>query len=205
MNPFISTPVVTQEEPSAHKEPSAYKEPSAQHEAPTAEQKAPSAQQQKSLSENILSTILEQEQLCLDQVIQLLKTESMAIVERDINSMDHLLDKKLPLLSKLEQLDIQRQHFYEQQTGFSYHNTAFSHFIEQQCSESVRTLWQAVKEKLPECKSQNELNGRIINIKKNNTEQILQILLGRPANNSPTYSHLGQTNMQKRSALYTAV
>lgn len=198
MNPFISTPVVTQEEPSAHKEPSAYKEPSAQYEAP-------SAQQQKSLSENILSTILEQEQLCLDQVIQLLKTENMAIVERDINSMDHLLDKKLPLLSKLEQLDIQRQHFYEQQTGFSYHNTAFSHFIEQQCSESVQTLWQAVKEKLPECKTQNELNGRIINIKKNNTEQILQILLGRPANNSPTYSHLGQTNMQKRSALYTAV
>ncbi|MCU7800769.1 MAG: flagellar protein FlgN, partial [gamma proteobacterium symbiont of Lucinoma myriamae] len=139
------------------------------------------------------------------QVIQLLKAENKAIIERDINSMGHLLDKKLPLLSKLEQLDMQRQHCYEQQTGLSYHNSTFSHFIEQQCSESIQTLWQTVKEKLPECKTQNELNGRIINIKNNNTEQILQILLGRPANSTPTYSHLGQTNMQKRSALYTAV
>ncbi len=154
--------------------------------------------------EEALTKTLEQEQLCLEQVIQLLKTEHKAIVERDIELMGDLLDKKLPLLSKLEQLDKQRQHHFKQQSGLSYHDIAFSHFIEHQASQSIQTIWYTVKEKLPECKTQNELNGRIININKNNTEQILQILLGRPANNSQTYSHLGQTNMQKRSALYTS-
>ncbi|MCU7940330.1 MAG: flagellar protein FlgN [gamma proteobacterium symbiont of Bathyaustriella thionipta] len=163
------------------------------------------SEQNKASIESTLKNILVQEQHCLDLIIQLLKTENQAIVDRDIKSMGHLLDKKLPLLSKLGQLDKQRQQFFEQQTGHAYHPNAFSRFIEQYPSEDIQIIWHTIKEKLPECKTQNELNGRIINIKKNNTEKILQILLGRPANSTPTYSHLGQTNMQKRSALYTAV
>ncbi len=191
MNPFIS-------QAAKHKESSAgYQESSTGYQESSTEQ-------ERSSIEEALTKTLEQEQLCLEQVIQLLKTEHKAIVERDIESMGYLLDKKLPLLSKLEQLDKQRQHHFEQQTGLSYHDTAFSRFIEHQASQATQTIWHTVKEKLPECKTQNELNGRIININKNNTEQILQILLGRPANSSQTYSHLGQTNMHKRSALYTS-
>lgn len=156
-------------------------------------------------TEKALAAILEHELLCLNQVILLLKAENKAIIERDVESMGHLLDKKLPLLSQLEQLDKQRQQFFEQHSTQTYQHTAFTQFIAQHTSENIRTIWYAVKQKLPECKTQNELNGRIINIKKDNTEQILQILLGRPANNNPTYSHLGQTRMQKRSALYTSV
>ncbi|MCK5647728.1 MAG: flagellar protein FlgN, partial [Gammaproteobacteria bacterium] len=141
----------------------------------------------------------------LEQVIQLLKIENTAILERDIKSIDSLLDKKLMFLSKLEQLDKQRQHFFEQQTGMSYNHPDFSHFIKQHPSQSIQNSWQAVKVKLPECKKQNELNGRMINIRKENSEQILQILLGHPLNNTQTYSHSGQTSLQKRSALYTEV
>ena len=64
MNPFIAN----QKDPSAQKESSAQKEPSASNKKPSAEQ--------------ILTNILEQEQLCLEQVIQLLKTENKAIIER---------------------------------------------------------------------------------------------------------------------------
>lgn len=157
------------------------------------------------LTEKVLMNILDQEKLCLEQVIQLLKTENAAILERDTSAMGSLLDKKLPLLSKLEQLDKQRQQFFEQQTSLPYNQQDFSRFIEQHPSASIRSLWQVIKEQLPECKKQNELNGKIISIRQNNTEQVLQILLGRPMNNDQTYSHLGQTHQQKRSALYTAV
>ncbi len=152
-----------------------------------------------------LTHILEQEQQCLEQVIHLLITENTAILERKIETIDNLLDKKLILLSKLEQLDKQRQLFFEQQTGFSYNHTDFSHFIEQQPKQSIQDIWKSITVKLPECKKQNELNGRMITIRKENTDQILQILLGRPQNTPQTYSHLGQTSLQKRSALYTAV
>lgn len=180
MNPFISTQAANQNDSSG------------------------SAKEQLT-AENVLAKILEQEHLCLEQVIQLLKTENTAIIERDIESMGHLLDKKLPLLSKIEQLDQQRQQYFEQQSGLSYQHSAFTHFIEQYSSQATHAMWHTIKEKLSECKTQNELNGRIISIKKDNTEQILQILLGHPAHSTPTYSHLGQTKMQKQSALYTAV
>ncbi len=156
--------------------------------------------------DEVLYHTLEQEQLCIEQVISLLRVEQKAIIERDIKTIDHLLDKKLPLLSKLEQLDKQRQSFFEKQTGLPYNNTAFSLFIEQHSSTIIRDIWFDVKAQLPECKKQNDVNGRLIAVKKNNTEQILQILLGRPVNTaSPTYSHLGQTNLQKRNALYASV
>jgi len=155
--------------------------------------------------EKMLTDILEQEQQCLVQVIELLKVEHEAIIQRDIKNMGCLLDKKLPLLSQLEQLDNQRQQVFQQLTGIAYNNEAFSQFIEQHPSNTIQQLWQAIRIKLPECKTQNELNGRIISIRQNNTEQILQILLGKPVNNAQTYSHLGQTSQQKRSALYTAV
>ena len=161
--------------------------------------------QEEILREKELTGILQQQQQCLEQVIQLLKIENTAILERDIKSIDSLLDKKLMFLSKLEQLDKQRQHFFEQQTGMSYNHPDFSHFIKQHPSQSIRNSWQAVKVKLPECKKQNVLNGRMINIRKENSEQILQILLGHPLNNTQTYSHSGQTSLQKRSALYTEV
>ena len=102
-------------------------------------------------------------------------------------------------------MDKQRQTFFEQQTGISYSNTNFSHFINQHPSLLIQNIWQSIKTQLPECKKQNEVNGKMIHIQKENTDQILQILLGRPQNNAQTYSHLGQTKLQKRSAMYTAV
>ncbi len=161
---------------------------------------------EKETAQVTLDKILKQELACLEQAIILLQSESTAIIERDVDTMGHVLDKKLPLLSQLEQLDQQRQAFFVQHSDqTSYQHSAFTQYIKQQALESSRQTWYTIKQRLPECKQQNDLNGRIIQIKKDNTENILQILLGRPVNNTPTYSHLGQTNLQKRSALYTAV
>ncbi len=160
----------------------------------------------QSTQENILSDILEQELLCLEQLIQLLKTENAAIAERKTTLLDSLLDKKLMMLSKLEQQDKQRQIFFEQQTGVLYNSFDFSRFIHQHPSQTIQSSWLAVKTKLPECKEQNELNGRMIAVRKNNTEQLLQILSGQPVNNTQTYSHLGQARANKKTTLYnTAV
>jgi flagellar biosynthesis/type III secretory pathway chaperone len=161
--------------------------------------------QQNTPNEECLTHILEQQQHCLEQIIQLLKAENAAILERNIKLIDNYLDKKLMLLSQLEQLDKQRQNYFEQQTGISYSHSNFAHFIKQHPSDAVQNVWQLIKVMLPECKTQNEVNGKMISIRKENTDQVLQILLGRPQNSTPTYSHLGQTNLQKRNALYTAV
>jgi len=119
--------------------------------------------------------------------------------------MGSLLDKKTHLLSKLEQLEKQRQSFFEQYTSRPYKQRDFSLFIQHQASEKLNSIWQIIKEQLSECKKQNAINGRVISIRKQNTEQVLQLLLGQPASNLQTYSHLGQTSLQKRSALYTSV
>lgn len=152
-----------------------------------------------------LYTILQQENTCLSQVLKLLNQENDAILSRETSIMGSLLDKKTHLLSKLEQLDKQRQSFFEHTSGKAYNKQEFSHFIKQQVSQALISIWQEVKQQLSECKKQNEINGRVISIRKENTEQILQILLGRPKSAPPTYSHLGQTQLQKRSALYTSV
>ena len=158
-----------------------------------------------SSSEQPLIHSLQQQNQCLEQIIELLKIENEAIVQSDTEHMGKLLDKKLPLLSQLDQYDQERRQAFQQLSGQTYGDQAFSDFIEQHTSGIIQDLWQAIKLKLPECKDQNELNGRIISMRQKNTEQILQILSGRPANTSQTYSHLGQTSQQKRSALYTSV
>lgn len=156
-------------------------------------------------NDNPLYTILQQENSCLNQVLELLTQESKAILSRDTTKMGSLLDKKTHLLSKLEQLDKQRQNFFEKTSGKTYNKQEFAHFIKQQLSQTLVAIWKEVKNQLSECKKQNEINGRVISIRKENTEQILQILLGRPGSTPQTYSHLGQTQLQKRSALYTSV
>ncbi len=99
----------------------------------------------------------------------------------------------------------QRQQYFQKLTGFPYHDGDFARFIREQASEPVQALWKLITTQLSECKTQNELNGRIISIQKKNTEQILQILTGQSANTTQTYSHLGQTSQQKKAALYTSV
>ncbi len=155
--------------------------------------------------EQQLLDILNEEHQCLIQVTELLQQEHEAIISHNTEQMGHLLDKKLPLLSQLEQFDQQRQACFQTLTGFPYHDANFSHYIQEQAAASVQALWQRITQQLPECKTQNEINGRIISMQKKNTEQILQILTGQSANNSQTYSHLGQTQQQKKAALYTSV
>lgn len=166
--------------------------------------------------ENIIHSVLQQEFDCLEHVITLLYTENSAIMKRDVVSMGHLLDKKLPLLSRLEQLDQQRQDLFSQvisqisilddtktDNTRKYTQAEFDQYLEQDSTQENQQLWQKIKDQLPECKKQNEINGRMIAIKKDNTEQLLQILLGQPSQASAaTYSQLGQTKLQKRSALY---
>ncbi len=164
-----------------------------------------SASTRPSQEEQFLLDILQEEQQCLLQVTELLTQEHDAIVRHDTEQMGHLLDKKLPLLSQLEQFDQQRQQYFQKLTGFPYHDGDFARYIREQASEPVQALWERITTQLPECKTQNELNGRIISIQKKNTEQILQILTGQSANNTQTYSHLGQTSQQKKAALYTSV
>ncbi len=163
---------------------------------------APSCSSQ---NEQPLLDILTEEHQCLLQVTELLTREHDAIVRHDTEQMGLLLDKKLPLLSQLEQLDQQRQQYFQKLTGFPYHDGNFARYISEQASEPVQELWALITTQLPECKTQNELNGRIISMQKKNTEQILQILTGQSANTTQTYSHLGQTSQQKKAALYTSV
>jgi flagellar biosynthesis/type III secretory pathway chaperone len=169
-----------------------------------ADDQKPDSHSQTANNTDAFYSILQQEQDCLEQVIQLLKIENTAISQRELKTIDQLLDKKLMLLSKLEQLDTQRQHFFEQQTGMTYQHSNFTSFIQQFPSEEIQTTWLVIKSFLPECKKQNEINGRMIHVLQDNNDKILQILLGRPQNNNQTYSHLGQTSLQKRSALYTS-
>ena len=152
-----------------------------------------------------LSTILQQENSCLSQILELLTQESEAILNLETELMGSLLDKKTHLLSKLDQIDKKRQSFFEHSSGKTYNKEDFSLFIKHQPSQTLLSIWQDIKQQLSQCKKQNEINGRVISIRKENTEQILQILSGRPANKPQTYSHLGQTQLQKRSALYTSV
>ncbi len=155
--------------------------------------------------EQILLDVLQEQHHCLEQVTELLKTEHNAIIKHDMEQMGHILDTKLPLLSQLDQYDKQRQQFFQESTGLPYHDGDFSRYIKEQSSAQIQTIWGLITGQLPECKTQNEINGRIISMQQKNTEQVLFILTGQSNSNTQTYSHLGQTRPQKSNALYTSV
>ncbi len=151
-----------------------------------------------------IEQIIKQELKCLHQLDELMLLEHEAIKLSKAEDLKNLLAQKNPLIIHLQELDKKRNQVL---TCNSITPTVkvFNELIDNSNSESLQTNWKQLREKLSQCKNSNELNGRLIHMRKNNNESILKILLGNRQMSSGTYSATGKTGIYSRSGLSAVV
>ena len=153
---------------------------------------------------NEVEQIIQQELNCLLQLDKLMALEYEAIKHSRADDLSRLLEQKNPLIIHLQELDKKRNHVLIC-NSMTPTLKVFNELIENSSSELLKNNWKELKEQLSQCKNNNELNGRLIHMRKNNNESILKILLGNRHVSSETYSSSGRTGVYSRSGLSAVV
>jgi flagellar biosynthesis/type III secretory pathway chaperone len=153
---------------------------------------------------NEIEQIIQQELNCLQQLDKLMALEHVAIKLSKADDLSQLLEQKNPLIIHLQELDKKRNHVLIC-NSMTPTLKAFNELIEKSNCEPLQTNWKLLKDKLSHCKNANELNGRLIHMRKNNNESILKILLGKRHVSSGTYSATGRTDIYSKSGLSAVV
>jgi len=157
----------------------------------------------KKISQEI-EAIINQELDCINKLLPLFSEEHDAIKSSDTDKLNASLEAKKPLIMQLQVLDQQRSHVLTC-NGITPTQKAFNELIGRVNSDSLNQSWSSLRSKLGECKKSNELNGRLIHMRKNNNDGILKILLGNRQTSSETYSAAGKTGLYSRSGLSAVV
>lgn len=151
-----------------------------------------------------IEAIINQELDCINRLLPIFSDEHEAIKTSQSEKMNTAIEAKKPLIMQLQVLDQKRSHVLTC-NGITPTQKAFNDLIDRANSESLNKVWGLLKTKLAECKKSNELNGRLIHMRKNNNDAILKILLGNRQSNSETYSAAGKTGLYSRSGLSAVV
>jgi flagella synthesis protein FlgN len=121
-----------------------------------------------------------------DKLLKCLQDEIEALNSNQYDNLLSLAEVKQSIVSKLDALDKQRQ----QLAG----NTDFISFLHQQTSGSqLIGQWQATQTKIQACKTQNEINGRLLQRRNKLAREAMDIMTGHNSTNETTYGRNGQT------------
>ena len=144
--------------------------------------------------------LIRQELACIDQLNQLIEQESQAISRADTDCLHQILQQKQPLIIHLQQLDKQRQEIMTCQ-GVAPSAENFEQLIDNATNSRLPSMWLELKAALKQCKRNNEVNGKMIFMKKNNIERLLRVLLGNWQTQGQTYNPAGTANSYSKSGL----
>jgi len=151
-----------------------------------------------------IEQLVSQELVCLSKLDELLSKEHLAIKNSNHDSLKQHLALKEPYIAQLQQLEQQRNHVMICH-GLAPTVDAFNDLLKRIDSPELDARWELVKTQLEECKLHNEVNGRLINMRRNTNESILKILLGNRHISNNTYGANGLKGATVRTGLSFAV
>ncbi len=151
-----------------------------------------------------IAQIIQQELNCLEQLDKLMALEHEALKYSRAEDLTQLLSQKPTLILHLQELDKQRKQVLTTNDMMPTEKV-FNELIAGSDSKELQSIWKLLKEKLRGCKNSNELNGRLIHMKKNNNEAVLRILLGNRQETTQTYGSNGRTGIYSKAGLSAVV
>ncbi len=136
--------------------------------------------------------IVQDEVRCAKKLLDRLKMEHEALTKHDVDDI-HLaaMDKKL-LISDLERLATKQGEILRD-AGIDPEQTDLNALFNRPGQEKIQQHWQELSSLLSQCRQQNRVNGGIIKISQNFTQQSLDILRGVPSL-SKLYNPKGKTD-----------
>jgi len=151
-----------------------------------------------------IGQILNQELLCLEKLDELLGKEHQAIKTSEAEYLQQILQQKQPYIIQLHQLDQKRTQTLTC-NGLSPDKDTMHQVIAHAHSPDLGNTWEKLKAAIRKLKLSNEVNGRLIHMRKNTNDSILKILLGTRHSSAETYGSNGRAGMYTKTGLSAVV
>jgi len=112
------------------------------------------------------------------ELLKLMESERVALKERDVDSLQNIIDDKSTNLMKLESNARQRSQWaaLSQQTGPM--EKSWVNIIES-TNPTMLPRWQELKENLQLCRNQNEINGKLLSRNQQIFTRLLNVVRGQ--------------------------
>ncbi len=134
---------------------------------------------------NNLKAILNQQHVCLLEMLTILRQEHQALSNGNLEQFEDIVQRKHQQVKSLENIQ-PSLNTVEKMLGGILSKSTFSAFIQRMPGStdksSLVTLWKNFQGTLEQCNLQNKTNNRILNASAINTKQALNILHGNTDN-----------------------
>ena len=129
-----------------------------------------------------IKQVLEQIAFSTSELLQCLIKEHDALSLGELDKLVPLSEQKQQLVTRLDQLDQQRQASCNQSSFTDYLNNLDSKLL---------SYWRSVTKSIEKCQQQNEVNGRILSRQNTLARETLEIFTGRKLSDNNTYGANG--------------
>ena len=119
--------------------------------------------------------VLDGELALAEQLVRTLEAERAALTGTSPDTVAEAAAAKLELLTRLEQLEQSRRELCQGS--------------DMTLSEGLASRWRSLMQLMARCRSANEVNGYIINVRRNQVQQLIDVVRGT---NSFTYGPTGR-------------
>lgn len=148
-----------------------------------------------------LNDLLRAEYTCAGRLNTLLGAEAKALITRDVEAMERLLDEKQGLIQQLEHLE-NRMRQLLQSAGFGTQPRDVEACLAW-CDDSGQLIkgWRLLMERIRNAQQQNRINGATLESSRRYTQQTLALLRGQvpesdlynPTGNTGSYALAGRS------------
>jgi len=152
-----------------------------------------------------LNTLLQQQIEISGRFLDLILQERTFLAENRIDEFTQLTPNKLGIIDELTKKDIEIMALLQQigAENPTQHNSDLLKSLDPDNQFQLQSLWDAVKLTAEKCQRENQINAKIVDTCQAQTEQVLDILLGRNSKDQ-TYEASGKTSRQTGSTIAKA-
>lgn len=132
------------------------------------------------------------------QLLSTLQEEQSALKNRDVEAVEALIEKKVPILEALEQSAKLRQS-WSLTAGSSEHDEAqWTTMLSSLGNSPVKKQWDKLKSLYAQVRDQNEINGKLLSRHQGTLNRLLDIMRGKTASPS-VYNATGYSSSKSQS------
>ena len=121
---------------------------------------------------------IRQDTLACETLLALLARERDALKEKNLGELEQIIAEKAECLSQLEQSSRQRAAWSQRFSGDSP-DEAWDALLNSVNNSNIRAAWQNLKKLFVECRTANEVNGKVIARNQQTFARLMGILRGQ--------------------------
>lgn len=125
-----------------------------------------------------IETQIQQDTAACEALLSLLTQERDALKDKNIDELERIIDKKAECLAQLEQSSRQRTVWSQRFAGDSP-DDAWDALLKSVNNSNIHSAWQKLKNLFVECRTANEVNGKVIARNQQTFARLLGILRGQ--------------------------